>query len=153
MKHASTILYMKQTHAENSSKYRCNTDWIFHRKSICSCSKDGWQAATLRPLDVKARKLCGDPNFNQCFWSEFHPPPPSDLILAVIFHFALLSKHLHRTQILNCNVKTSNVTRTVDWICSSLGRFPKLRTTNWVLWLFIRASSDCTYTLQRRLVS
>jgi len=71
---------MKQTQAENSSKYRCNTDWIFHRKSICSCSKDGWQVTTLRPLGVKVRKLCGDPTSTSVFGQNFIPPLP-DLIL------------------------------------------------------------------------
>lgn len=37
------------------------------------------------------------------------PHVPPDLILAVIFHFVLLSKHLCGTKILNCNVKASSV--------------------------------------------
>jgi len=33
---------MKQNQADNSSKYCWDTDWIFYRKSLCSCSKAGW---------------------------------------------------------------------------------------------------------------
>jgi hypothetical protein len=90
------------------------------------------QVATLRPLDVTARKLCGDPTSTSDLGHKFIPSLP-DLILAVVFYFALLSKHTCRTKILNCDVKTSNVIWSVDWawqkkiVSSSLGRFQKLQ--------------------------
>ena len=144
---------MKQTQKENSSKYRCNTNWIFHRKSIYSCSNDGWQLATMchwmwKPGNYVAIQL------QPVLLDRISSHPSLTLYW---LSYSTLHCCLNTYEEINFKwyVKASNFIWSVDWTYQKKkfalrwGDFQSCENELSVL-TFVRASSDCTYTLQRK---